>query len=416
MIDEKIGYYHVNGVPYPNKVLATLEAQRLGAEVGWYFYDEVFRKIDWTIEPNLGLDELYKKRALQIREEYDYVALRCSGGADSTNALYSFLNNNIHLDEILADIPWSGLSNWKFNKFDLSNDNAASEFKYALVPLLNYVATFHPKVRITMRDSFKNILELKDGEWLYESSDLMNALTPVQSRYDDLNHLSDLAAAGKKIAIIAGVDKPVLRYDSTGAIYSVISDLPVNAPKPPFTIPYPNVHRVLFYWTPDLPELLIKMSHVVLKAIRLPENSHLFKAMIDLRNSFVFSTNAYTRKMTDDQVLDYIIQKGRIEYKPSIKKGYNPFSVYERGIVPYLYPLYSTRFLFQVDKMNPYESFFHGNNEWLRRLHKDMKANQMVESNFRSFYKSLKPSYLNPNRTGFKKIPKLFKISNPDNN
>jgi hypothetical protein len=409
MNKEELGYYHVNGIHYPNKVIATLEAQRLGAEVQWYFFDEVFRKFDWTIEPILTLDELYKKRALQIREQYDYVIIRCSGGADSTNALYSFLNNGIHIDEIIADTPWAGLSNWQFNKVDTSVNNCASEFKYAQMPLLNDVATHFPKVKITMRDPFKNLLELTDDEWLYDCNDFINPWTSVQARFDDITHVADMAASGKKIAVISGVDKPILVHLPNGDIFSMISDAPVNAPKQPFKIAYPNVDRVLFYWTPDLPELLIKMSHVVLKAIRLPENKHLFQAMVDIPRYNINGIS--TEHMTQDQILDYIITKSRADYKPTTNKVYNPFSIYERGIVPYLYPSYTTKFLFQVDKINPYETFFASNNEWFRRLHKDIKVTQMVESNFKAFYKGLSPSYLNPKKTGFKKIKKIFKIA-----
>ena len=34
---KELGYYSVNGTHFTNKLLATLEAQRLNAEVEWYF-------------------------------------------------------------------------------------------------------------------------------------------------------------------------------------------------------------------------------------------------------------------------------------------------------------------------------------------------------------------------------------------
>jgi len=57
---------------------------------------------DWTIEPKESLMELYKQRALQIRESYDYLVLYFSGGSDSCTILRTFLDNNIFLDEIVT--------------------------------------------------------------------------------------------------------------------------------------------------------------------------------------------------------------------------------------------------------------------------------------------------------------------------
>ncbi|NBR23517.1 MAG: hypothetical protein EBU08_07045, partial [Micrococcales bacterium] len=74
---------------------------KTGIHPTWNFNDEVFGTVDWTQEPSESLPELYRQRAEQIRSEYDYVVLCYSGGADSTNILTTFLNNDIKLDEIM---------------------------------------------------------------------------------------------------------------------------------------------------------------------------------------------------------------------------------------------------------------------------------------------------------------------------
>jgi hypothetical protein len=397
---KELGYYTVNGVHFTNKLLAILEAQRLNTDVEWYFFDEAYNRVDWTIEPPIDIDEMYRQRALQIREAYDYVIIRASGGADSTNVVWSFLNNGIHVDEIIADIPMSGISNWQFNTVDTSVDNCASEFKYAQIPLLQEISIKHPNVKITMRDPFEEILQLQTDEWLYECQGIINPMTSVMARFDKMTHIANLAEAGKRIAVISGIDKPVLTRLPSGEICSMFSDTPVYASKPPFKIDYPNVDRVLFYWTHEMPELIVKMSHVAARGIHRPENSHLYKAMIDARN--INPKHAeIANSMTQDQILSQILNKNKAGYTIKKHNPYNPYTVFHRGIVPFIYPKHYDPNLFQADKIDPTETFFSRNQEWFRVLHKDLKTIQLLESDFSAIYKIISPKYLNYRRTGF---------------
>lgn len=66
-----------------------------------------FDTVTWK-EPTESFKELCKQRAQQLRASYDYIILSFSGGSDSTTVLNAFLDNNIHIDEILMvtyDIP-----------------------------------------------------------------------------------------------------------------------------------------------------------------------------------------------------------------------------------------------------------------------------------------------------------------------
>ena len=92
---DKFGYYTVG----EKKSYSKLEVLEWG-EPEWHFNDGVFSAIDWTIEPPFDLWELYKQRVKQIREQYDYVVLMYSGGADSHNVLSSFLEADCKIDEI----------------------------------------------------------------------------------------------------------------------------------------------------------------------------------------------------------------------------------------------------------------------------------------------------------------------------
>ena len=69
--------------------------------VGFYYHDKEFSKIDWNYEPPQSLQDLYRIKAEKIRQDYGYVILAYSGGMDSSQVLETFYYNNIHIDEIL---------------------------------------------------------------------------------------------------------------------------------------------------------------------------------------------------------------------------------------------------------------------------------------------------------------------------
>ena len=56
---EYLGSYSVNNKVYTDKIEAILEANRSNADITWDFHQNQFKKIDWTIEPTLTLQELY---------------------------------------------------------------------------------------------------------------------------------------------------------------------------------------------------------------------------------------------------------------------------------------------------------------------------------------------------------------------
>jgi hypothetical protein len=402
----EIGYYSVNGVMYSSKILAILEAQKTSAEVTWHFFDEVLNKVNWQDEPETSLDDFYRMRALQIREEYDYVIVFCSGGADSTNVVKSFLENGIHVDEVIASAPLSGLSNYEWNNKDTSTANTVSETKFAQMPLMHEISTNYPTVKTTILDSFKDIIDPKTDEWLLDcQGDIINSWTHTHGRLDSFKHLIDLAENGKRIAVVMGIDKPVLVMMPNGDIISVIGDIPVNLPKPPFKREYPNVDRVLFYWTADMPLMMVKQSHVIARELHKPENARSFNAMKDF---------SYLNKRRQEKVLtvEQAIQKMLPRYRQETSATYNPFSVYQRGIVPFIYPKTYKPDLFQADKIDPTHTFFARNHDWFHKLHGNTRANQLMESDFKIFYNSINPKYLNNSLTGFKTYVKSFFIGN----
>lgn len=398
----EIGFYSVNGVSFStNKVAAVLEAQKTNAEVKWNFFDEIFDKVDWTTEPSLSLDTLYEMRARQIRSEYDYVIVFLSGGADSNNVIRTFMRNNIHVDEVIALIPESGIKNYNHDDTDYSADNLMSETKYAQYPILQEVHDQAPNTKITIMDFFDDLLNMESDTWIYESEgDLIGVSGSRYGKLDSLTYLKDMAEAGKRIATVWGTDKPVVRLSPDGSQFNfILVDSPVYLPKYPFKEVYPNVDRVLFYYTHQLPELMVKQAHVVAREVCKPENAFVLRSIIDQTKKFMQQNTA-----SQDQVLQQIIRGS------SDTEEYSPKTVYQRGIVPFIYPSTYDKNLFQVRKFETGQTFLPAFNNWIRMMHGDCRIVQMISSDFTSFYKNVSAKYLNPNKTGFQTCVKIYRI------
>jgi hypothetical protein len=384
-MQNELGFYQTNGKIYTNKITAILDAQATLADISWNYFDTNFKQYDWTKEPELSIDELYKLKAQQLRAKYDYIVIMLSGGADSTNIVKSFLKNNIHVDEIIAGAPMSGLKGWDWNSKDKHVENTISETKFALFPLLEEIAEKYPKVKITVNDYFEDILNFETDKWIYDCQDWVNPAVGSRASLDKHKHLVDLADSGKRIAVLWGIDKPVLRYAENGDIYTVINDLGVNNAHPPFQTPYPNVDRILFYWTPDFPEILIKQSHIVAKYIHKKENFWLAEV------TRKFQSPKYWPTPEDKNLTD------RPDYKGD----------YQRGIVPAIYPTTYGN-VFQCQKSRA--SFMPEQHHWIQILHKESRLCQLLESDFKLFYTSINPKYLKPTGTGFRIFQQAYRI------
>lgn len=372
------GYYTVGNKAFTDKLVAVLEASQTKEEVEWYFNNHIYDKIDWTIEPELSLDQYYKIRAQQIRDQYDYVIILCSGGGDSTNVVWSFLNNGIKVDEVVASAPIGGLSQWTDTAKDTSAGNTMSETMLAQLPLMHEIHSKYPDVKITINDYFETLLDYQTDDWIFRCGEWIHPSSAARYDLDKQLHIKLLAEQGKKIAIVYGIDKPVLYYDAGDSINIMMSDLAVNVQRPPFKDKYPNVENVLFYFAPELPEMQIKQAHVLAKWIHMPENSFAKEKMLDLRLPIISLEQARTRH-----------------------------SFYERAIIPCIYPQ-TYKQVFQGHK--PTRMFLGEHDDWFYKIHNNTRTFDLIVSDFRNFIKEIDPIYLNGPRTGFKVFKLQYKI------
>lgn len=270
----KLGYYKVGDKVFYSKPLALIEATSTNQFPEWHFNNDVFGSLNYTQEPGTPLLELYRIRAQQLRDKYDYIRLEFSGGSDSATALYSFVNNNIHLDEVVVKYPKTGEKNVEDDPFNYKPENTLSEFKYAALPILNWLKTQAPKTKITIDDYSVNMLETKyDEGWVFRTKDYFQPGHAFKHNPIGAKHHKELADSGKNICVLYGVDKPkVCIKDKKWYMYfiDIIANHSVGT-----VGEYNNLTNEYFFWTPDLPELVLKQAHIVINWFNMPQNKYL---------------------------------------------------------------------------------------------------------------------------------------------
>ena len=272
----KLGYYKAGDKIFYSKPEAHIYATETNQKVSWQFNDVAFGKFDWTVEPESSLPEIYKRRAQQLRDTYDWIRVEASGGADSTTAIYSFLLNGIHLDEVVFRYPKQADKGVTDDPFNTKPENTLSEFQFAAKPLLEWVKTHAPNTTVTIQDYSENLLTenyMKDESWVFTTRDWFQPGHGIKHNNFGTTDHKELADSGKKICALYGVDKPKIAIiDNSWYLYFL--DTYANHSNP-VVGDYTNITSELFYWTPDMPELCAKQAHVIRRWFDMPQNQHL---------------------------------------------------------------------------------------------------------------------------------------------
>lgn len=273
MINKKLGYYKCAGEEFDSKIRACFKSLETKQAITWHFNDEVFSRYDWTVEPKETLDQLYDRRARQLREEYDYLVLSYSGGADSHNILMSFIRQGLHLDEIVVNnMEKANLKFTDINTNNVDSKNASAEFYLQTMPRLKEVAPLIPKTKINIMDLsdylFESMEKYNDASWVLDKREGLNPANVTRFNYLHFADLRKQFDKDKKIAMILGVEKP-RTFVHHGSIYMRFTDRAANM----ITIAehlkeYPNSEVEYFYWSPDAVPIMIKQGHVIKRWLR----------------------------------------------------------------------------------------------------------------------------------------------------
>jgi hypothetical protein len=229
-------YWEYAGTRYKTKFKAIEASGGDIMSITFNAFNDDFYSYPWHIEPKESYEQLLTDRALQLRDNYKYIKLFFSGGHDSTLMLNTFLNNNIHIDEIIV---YRYAINDKFT--NLSNE----EIDAYAIPFLKNLQKQLPKTKITEWDFGKDFYDKYLGEkWLHTKSNF------------DMRHFNLPKIRGKNFCYLLGSHDPHVIYNE-GKWYSDIFDSNGMAEVASFR----NVE--FFYTSPSFPALHAKQLHLV---------------------------------------------------------------------------------------------------------------------------------------------------------
>ncbi len=270
------GYYVYNNEGYTNRDLIAekIIENKNNFSVSFYFHDELFSQLNWLNEPVENIDELYKQRALQLRDTYKYLILSYSGGSDSQQILDIFLKNNIFLDEIQT-INWNK-SIVNIDKNELMNDKSVYhllEYDINVVPNLKLVKQKSPNTKITVLDTSDFLFnDVNSGN--FEMIGIKNLgayralYVPVPRSWTiTQNYYMNNTTVKDNVAVIQGVEKPHF-YEYQGKCYFKFSDAGYYCEKFINNKLIDNTYRSeYFFWTPEFPKIVIKQAHLLKNAL-----------------------------------------------------------------------------------------------------------------------------------------------------
>lgn len=325
----KYGYWEVNNKLYTKKYNALVAASQTKSQVLFYYHNDIWDKFDRSQLGKIHLDQLYKERAQQLRDKYQYLILNYSGGADSHNILRTFIDNNIHLDEICVKWP-KPLMDGKFytvNNIDTEAINRWSEWNYSIKPTLEWLKANRPKIKITIEDFIGKA----------DTVDFTNL-------FDNVNHIrnagmlaticisnNDKEYSGKGISTcqIYGTDKPLLNLNvKTNCIGMFFTDMALDMVWPGED----KENAECFYWSPDFPILAFEMAYQM--SIRFELNPELRKFLFrtdpsspNKRSYEPGITQSMCQKVQHDIAIescyktwDYRFQTGKMRYPDASDK------------------------------------------------------------------------------------------------
>jgi len=285
MTPDKFGFYQVGNRKTFSKFEALEWSKQSNVEVSWIFNDEAFSRFDWFTEPDIDLWELYKQRARQIRDKYDYCVLWYSGGSDSHNILMSWLDAGCKVDEIAVTWNYGLTGNLQNHQnAEIVNvvlpdvkklKNSGYDFKFRLIEI--------PDVALKFFENTKN-----NHEYFFNYNIQLSSIGKQLIR-DEVDDYKKLIDGGKKVCFVWGKDKPYV-YNQNNKFYCTFADTIDDV-----VGPYSQQRRSqgwydeLFYWTSDMPSLPIKMAHVVKNYLKFAEDKSNFMNQPYLLNDSNYS-------------------------------------------------------------------------------------------------------------------------------
>lgn len=262
-MEKNKGYYQVDGVLFRNKVKAILEAQKKELPITYHYNDEWWDAADWTKEPQDSLHDIYVQRARQLRDSYETLVLRYSGGADSYNILRTFIDNDIKLDYVVTNV----MQDIIYQDFETHPGNV--ERLSISIPTLEKLKAQGADFELVISDISRFLLTIDSPEWIFHIDHAPRFTIAEIISSQAMKHEIYYPIDKPTTAVIMGIDKSLVHTQHSKIYTFQLPDfLPCHLDF------HNNMAYEPFYYTADMPALPIKQSHVIKNYLKIhPEIS-----------------------------------------------------------------------------------------------------------------------------------------------
>lgn len=272
LMHSKLGFYQIGDRSTFSKFEAVEWAN--GRPIHWNFNDQVFSSYDWTIEPTSTLWDLYKKRARQIREKYDYVVLWYSGGSDSHNLLTAWIEEGCEIDEIACT--------WNFETTGDLYNHQNSEITRVVQPHIEQLRDRGLKFKfrlLNMPDYSLKLFKKWGPHFEYLVNHHASINNPAKSLFrEEVEDYRQMLHGGINLGFVWGVDKCFVNYHDNRFFCHFIDC--IDNCVSPYTQNKSGWNDELFYWSPDFPLLPIKQAHVLKNFLQTCHDPRFYRDMI----------------------------------------------------------------------------------------------------------------------------------------
>jgi hypothetical protein len=248
---------------------------------------------------------MYKLRAKQIREAYDYVVIWYSGGSDSHNLLLAWIEAGLKIDEIATT--------WNYEATGDKQNHQNAEITNVVLPDIQKLKDSGFDFKFRLVDISQLCVDLFaswKSEFEYNINFHFSPNNPAKHIIrDKIKDYRDLIASGKKVAFVWGKEKPRIKYDER--YYFQFFDNVDNCVGPYTQRRYhQGWYDEMFYWSPEFPLIPVKQAHIVknyVKQNNINIDDELLKYLLYPKwNSSIFNngkTSSFTYSQRDEWFL-----------------------------------------------------------------------------------------------------------------
>lgn len=251
-------YFQVGNQIFFNKFQAAHYAGTNNLDIYFNLHDNEFDKCDWSKDPLLTWDQLLDIRARQIEAKNKPIVLNFSGGTDSYTIYKVFERNNIHIDVIYIRI-----------RLDPNSTQHEQESLKKVYDLFQQ-GLYDKTTKIVTRTEGVEMYEsaYSDPDWIWNKG-LRYHFSMLGADEESDNYCAKILGTDDFVSI-SGLEKPRLHFIN-GEVFSYQEDDTYSR-----SMMAKNVEN--FYITPELPELHIKQSYLLLNYIQslTPTNYEIF--------------------------------------------------------------------------------------------------------------------------------------------